>query len=384
MTNDTCRPNGNLRLPLLAAVWLLSALSGCWSGSEDIRRDDPGGRPLNGPAPGRPLRVVGPELILVSNEDSGDISLIDPVTNEVVTTIPVGRRPRGIKVGPAGRRFYVALSGSPRCPPWMSDEECDQQVTDKTQDGIAEVDLIKSEVVRVLPGGSDPEQFDITRDGTRIYVSNEDVGQATIVDVASGEILYTVDVGTEPEGVALSPDDRLAYVTGESDHDVTVIDALTGEVLSRIQVGLRPRDVVFSSDGRRACVSSEIDGTVSLVDVSASTVIATIEMPEGSRSMGLVLSPDDQTLYVTNGRARTVCEVDLTALRVRRCVEVGERPWGIALSMDGRRLYTANGPSDDVSVVDVETLSVIARVPVGSNPWGVVVAPNPWLASAAR
>ena len=353
---------------------LISLTIGCATPSEV-----PGEESADHPPP-----PAGPELVLVSNEDSGDISIIDPATNRVVTTIPVGRRPRGIKAGPDGRSIYVALSGSPKCPPWMSDEECDQQVTDKTQDGIAEVDLIHSEVVRVLPGGSDPEQFDITRDGTRILVSNEDVDQATIVDVASGQILHTVDVGTEPEGVALSPDDRLAYVTGESDHDVTVIDALTGEVLTRIQVGLRPRDVVFSSDGQRACVSSEIDGTVSVVDVSASTVIATIEMPEGCRSMGLVLSPDDKTLYVANGRARTVCEVDLTAFRVGRCVEVGERPWGIALSTDGRRLYTANGPSDDVSVVDVETLSVIARVPVGSNPWGVIVAPNPWVEQAGR
>ena len=179
--------NRDLRLPLLPAVWLLSAFSGCGGGSEDIRR------------------VAGPELVLVSNEDSGDITIIDPATNEVVTTIPVGRRPRGIKAGPGGRTIYVALSGSPRCPPWISDEECDQQVTDKTQDGIAEVDVIRGKVVRVLPGGSDPEQFDITRDGGRIYVSNEDVGQATIVEVASGEIVHTLEVGTEPEGVALSP-----------------------------------------------------------------------------------------------------------------------------------------------------------------------------------
>ena len=173
-------------------------------------------------------------------------------------------------------------------------------------------------------------------------------------------------------------------MTGETDHDVTVIDALTGEVLGKIKVGLRPRDVVFTADGSRAFVSSEIDGKVSVIDVSSSTVTATVEMPQGSRSMGLALSPDDQTLYVTNGRARTVCEVDLTALRVGRCLEVGERPWGIGLSQDGRRLYTANGPSDDVSVVDVATFSVIARVQVGTNPWGVAVATNPWLEDAGR
>ena len=159
---------------LLPAVWLFLALIGCGNGTSEA----PGGESADHAPP-----PAARELVLVSNEDSGDISIIDPGANAVVATIPVGRRPRGIKAGPGGRMIYVALSGSPRCPPWISDEECDQQVTDKAQDGIAEVDLVNSQVVRVLPGGSDPEQFDISRDGTRIYVSNEDVGQATIVDV---------------------------------------------------------------------------------------------------------------------------------------------------------------------------------------------------------
>ena len=368
-----------LRLPLLAAVWLLSALGGCGGTSEDMGRGGPGGSRPDSPVPGRPLRAAGPELVLVSNEDSGDITIIDPATHQVVTTIPVGRRPRGIRAGPGGRMAYVALSGSPRCPPGMSDQECAQQISDKSQDGIAEVDVIRGEVVRVLPGGSDPEQFDMTADGRRLCVSNEDTGQATIVDVLSGCVVHTVEVGAEPEGVAISPDGRLAYVTGETDHDITAVDVLSGEVLGRIGVGLRPRDVVFSSDGLRAYVSSEIDGKVTIIDVPAGTVTTTIEMPQGSRSMGLALSPDDRTLYVANGRARTVCEVDLTSRQVGRCVEVGIRPWGIALSLDGSRLFTANGPSNDVTVVEVETFAVAARVAAGAGPWGVAVAPNPWL-----
>ena len=44
----------------------------------------------------------------------------------------------------------------------------------------------------MLPGGSDPETFDISQDGTRLFVSNEDAGAATIVDIASGKVLNTV------------------------------------------------------------------------------------------------------------------------------------------------------------------------------------------------
>jgi YVTN family beta-propeller protein len=317
------------------------------------------------------------ELVYVSNEDSGDLSVISTATNEVLATIPVGKRPRGVRVTPDGRTVYVALSGSPKCPPWMSDEDCEAQVTDKSLDGIAVVDASERRLVRVLPGGSDPEQFDITPSGDTLFVSNEDSHEASLVDVASGEILRTVPVGEEPEGVRVSPDGRLVYVTGETDHNVTVLDAATADEVARIRVGHRPRDAVFSSDSSRAYVSSEIDGTVSVIDVAASTVIGTIALPEASRTMGVALSPDDRILYVTNGRSQTLAAIDLESDEVVASVEVGPRPWGIGLTGDGSRLFTANGPSNDVSVIDAETFEVVAKIAVGQSPWGVAVGPDP-------
>ena len=86
--------------------------------------------------------------------------------------------------------------------------------------------------------------------------------------------------------------------------------------------------------------------------------------------MGVLVSPDDHRLYVSNGRSRTVSVIDVATGAVTGSVEVGPRPWGIGLSADGKRLYTANGPSNDVAVVDTETLEVIQTIPVGETPWG--------------
>src|SRR4051812_23726371 len=52
-------------------------------------------------------------LICVSNEKGGDVTLIDSTTHEVVATVPVGKRPRGVHASPDGRMLYVALSGRP-------------------------------------------------------------------------------------------------------------------------------------------------------------------------------------------------------------------------------------------------------------------------------
>jgi YVTN family beta-propeller protein len=90
--------------------------------------------------------------VYVSNEVSGDVSVIDPNTNSVTASIPVGKRPRGIHASPDGTRVYVALSGSPRMAPGV-----DQQrgLADRTADGIAVIDGGKKTAFWRV--GSDPE-----------------------------------------------------------------------------------------------------------------------------------------------------------------------------------------------------------------------------------
>ncbi|MGH7526764.1 MAG: beta-propeller fold lactonase family protein, partial [Gemmatimonadales bacterium] len=289
-------------------------------------------------------------LVYATNEDSQDLSVIDTRTDSVIATIPVGTRPRGVRVSRDGKTVYVALSGSPKCPPTMPDEECQKLKADKSKDGIAEVDVRSRKVTRVLPGGSDPETFDISQDGATLFVSNEDANTASIVDIASGKIRSTVAVGKEPEGVRLHPDGNTVWVTGETDHNLTLIDTKSGKVVGEVKVGKRPRDLAFSPDGSRAYVTSEIDGTVWVIDVATRKSTKVLQLPEGAKPMGVVVSADGGTVYVSNGRGGTVSAIDAGADSVTGSVEVGERPWGIALTPDGRKLYTANGPSNDVSV----------------------------------
>lgn len=349
---------------VLAATWIIA---GCGPGEQATE---------NIPVADAPTPVEG-LVAYVSNEDSGDLTIIAVERREVIGTIPVGKRPRGIRVSQDGRTVYVALSGSPKCPPAMPDEECEKLIADKRADGIAVIDAASRALTRVLPGGSDPEQFDINADQTRLYVSNEDSGEATIVDIETAEVLRTIEVGREPEGVKLSPDGTQLLVTNESDHAVAIIDSETGEVLRKVEVGMRPRDVIFSADGSRAYVSAEFGSEVAVIDMINRRRLRAIKMPEGSKPMGLALSPDNGTLYVANGRAKTVVKVDLTSDEVVGSVVAGVRPWGLAITPDGKYLYTANGPSNDVTIIDTETFTAVDTVSAGKSPWGVAIGTAP-------
>ena len=172
-----------------------------------------------------------PYRVYVTNESSGDLTVIAGGTHEVLATVPLGKRPRGLAVSPDGRQLFVALSGSPPAPPGV--DESTLPPPDRAADGIGVVDVATQRVMTVIQAGTDPEQVALDLDGTRLYVANEDAGTTSVVDIETGEIISTLKVGDEPEGVTTSPDGRFVYVTSEQDNQVSVIDVATNEVIEQ-------------------------------------------------------------------------------------------------------------------------------------------------------
>jgi len=322
--------------------------------------------------------------VYVTNERSGNVTVIDGATHKVTGTIAVGKRPRGIHASPDGKTVYVALSGTPiggppeldanGNPVFNRDQDDDDDVTsDKSADGIGLVDVATGKLTKKISVGSDPEEFDIGRDGTRLFVSNEDVKTASAVNIASGKVEHIVALSQEPEGVALSPDGKSLWVTCETGGDVFVIDTATFKVAGQVKVGARPRSVAFLQNGKLAVVPSESAGKLYVIDTAQIKIVKTVALPKGSRPMRVRISSDGSKLYASTGRGGTVAVLDATNFALLNNIAVGKRPWGIALSPDGKFLYTANGPSNDVSVVDLTSNKEIARLKAGDSPWGIAI-----------
>src|SRR5579863_6092832 len=95
--------------------------------------------------------------IYVSNEKSGDVTVIDGGDNRVLATIP------------DGKTVYVALSGTPiAAPPQLDakgnpifqkskdDDDEDGVKADKSADAIGIVDVAKQKLTGKISAGSDP------------------------------------------------------------------------------------------------------------------------------------------------------------------------------------------------------------------------------------
>jgi YVTN family beta-propeller protein len=308
--------------------------------------------------------------IFVSNERSGDVTVIDGATDAVVATFPVGKRPRGIHASPDGKRIFVTLSGSPRMAPGVDTERAP---ADKSADGLGVIDPNARKLIDRWHVGSDPEQFAISKEGNLAFIANEDDASALIVDLGSGFSRGKVKVSEEPEGVGVNPKTGEVYVTCEEKGEVFAFAPYEQRVTAKIDTGGRPRSIVFSNDGTRAYVACEAGGYVAVVDATAHKVLSKIQLEQGALPMGTAISNDGKEVYVSTGRGNTLVVVDTSTDTISMTIPIGTRAWGLALSPDGSKAYTANGGSNDVSVIDLKTRKELKRIKVGDGPWGIAV-----------
>src|SRR5580765_9019575 len=239
----------------LAAPILLLSLAAC--------NQEPAKPAAAAPAPAAAPPAPPPAFrVYVTNEQSGDLTVINGDTQAVMATAPLGKRPRGIQASPDGKSLYVALSGSPPAGPGVDPKTLPPP--DRNADGIGEVDADTYKLKRIIHAGADPEQLAVSADGTRLYVANEDTETLSVVDVASGKVVAAVKVGEEPEGVTIRPDGKVVYVTSEGDGAVFAIDTETNKLIKRIPVGPRPRSIGFLPDGSRGYVSLENQGAIAV------------------------------------------------------------------------------------------------------------------------
>src|SRR4030095_16428025 len=122
--------------------------------------------------------------VYISNEKGNSITVLDSKTLEVLETIPVGQRPRGIMLTNDDKYLLVCASDDAR---------------------VQVVDGATREIAGALPSGPDPELLNLNPSGSPVYIANEDDNLLTVIDLAGKKVLAEVEVGVEPEGGGVRP-----------------------------------------------------------------------------------------------------------------------------------------------------------------------------------
>jgi len=250
----------------------------------------------------RPSAIaVGESAVLVANLDDRSISRIDPVTRTVLENITLQATPTGLAIGAGAVWIANGLLGSVSrldfgvnaAPATIEDLAPPQSNAGSIAVGESSVWFASGSgtLVRIDPSTNAPsptEAIGLSPSAIAVgegFVWIANAGSNTIVRVnpRTNRVVRTFSVGRSPRGVAVG--DGAVWVTGEADDTVTRIDAASGSATT-ITVGSEPTGIAYGAAA--VWVANSGDATISRIDPQTNDVVATIEV--GNRPIGVAVA----------------------------------------------------------------------------------------------
>lgn len=154
----------------------------------------------------------------------------------------------------------------------------------------------------------------------------------SVVDIASNKEIKKIKVGKTPVTTAITKDGKTLVATVNAENYLAIVDLATDKI-EKVSVGVGPAQVYLSTDDKYAFVANQgteknPSNTISKVDLTTKQVVATIETGKGAH--GVVVSPDNKFVYVTNMYEATVSVIDNETNKVIATIPVDEEPNGIS------------------------------------------------------
>jgi YVTN family beta-propeller protein len=355
--------------------------------------------------------------VYVANYNDNNVSVLDTATNNVTTTVNVGKGPKALGqfiVPPAPLIFpdvnfssNVTSGYAPLAVQFTDLSKNATRLIWNFGDGITSLEQNPIhtyseagdyEVTLIVTNGGNQSTKEMkihvaTASPTFAYITNKGTSEVpgntvSVIDTSANKINTTIKVGQSPYGVAVSPDRKKAYVANSGSDNISIIDTNTNVVTDTINLiklllltYIEPRGIAFNPAGTKVYVTNYKAGSVTIIDpaINYSNVPlgsgTTVNV--GTEPIGVVVSPDGRKVYVANWGSHDVSVIDSATNNVTATVNVGPRPQGIAISPDGKNVYVTCYVyyAPNFYIIDTQTNN-ITSTSIGSLPFGVAVNPD--------
>ncbi len=333
------------------------------------------------------LSPDGKLLLLLTSGFNKERRVKDPETNEYVfvydasvfppkqlQALPVPNTFCGLAWNPRGGEFYVSGGVDDRVYLFARDAKGnfkrDAVISLNHAHGLG----LGSNLAAPLNSGA-PKPMTagvaVNRGGTVLIAANFYNDSLTFIDIASRKVTSELDLrpgatdvsktgqpgGEYPYWIAIRGDDT-AYVSSPRDREIVAVAmGPLPKVAARIAIQGQPNRLLLNKAQDRLYATVDNADAVDVIDTGSNRVVAVVgvtapesvlpgrNLPKGANPNNLALSPDEKTLYVTDGGTNAVAVVDVAGARTTGLIPVGWYPNSVTVSADGKYLYVANSKS---------------------------------------
>lgn len=268
----------------------------------------------------------------VANKNSGTLSVIDGNSNSVIRTYDVGEGPKEVLA---------------------------------TEDEVVYVASPDSDIVTVIYKEGDKRTLNIPNEGYiavdsvmgRLYTSKE--GMLRVYDIKSGSLVISIDGLIKPGHMTLNNGGNKLFIA--DDNIVRIYNTITLEYINTISVPEKINYIAISKDDTRAFIAYGNIGNIAGINIYDLINHKTLTNITGSEiTAPVAIAQKNNILYVVNKKEQgTVVCVDATTYNIlSNVITVGDNPTSIVLSPDNEKLYVVNSYSGNINIIDLLTNEV--------------------------
>jgi YVTN family beta-propeller protein len=309
-------------------------------------------------------------FIFTANE-GGSISKIDSKSNKVLETIKVDGSVHNVQVSPDGKLLGATVVPS-------SGHDGGHSGHSNVQNGkVLFFDTQTNEQLKEVEVGNHPAHIVFTGDGKYALVTNNEDHNVSVINLENYSIKQTIPTGKGPHGFRVSTDNQFAYIANMGENTVSVISLNSFSEEKKIEVGATPVTTAVTTDGKTLLATLHAENAVVLVDLESGDMT---KLAVGKGPAQVFIQSDNQFAFIANQGSETspsnsVTKIDLTTKEVVATIETGKGSHGVVTSPDNLFVYVTNMFEDTVSVIDNTSNKVIRTISVDKIPNGISITP---------
>jgi DNA-binding beta-propeller fold protein YncE len=290
--------------------------------------------------------------ILVSNENSETVTLVDRFSLRPRGEILVGKGPRGMAWSREEQRLYVALA---------------------KEDAIAAVDLVshRKEEQATLHAGDEPSRLWLDEESMRLFVLN---GGSSTVSVLDARFLQESDrivVESDPTAMAFDGRKELLYLTSRVRDTIAVYDTRERRQAREWSIEGGAKELLLDAEHDRLYVGCRNQPRVLVLDDASGAVLDRIDLC--SQAAGIALDPVSQELIVSaNSCKRVSFSVVAQAMEIAQ-VSLPYPPRLLDVDPSSAQAFVCLPSGNAIAVIANSSRALETLIPVGLGPYDVLV-----------
>jgi len=242
--------------------------------------------------------------------DGRTLAVIDLASRRVVKTLDFDKplRPHCAVFGPQDGLLYV---------------------TTELANTITVIDPESLRIVSSIPTGQrESHMLAITHDGQRGYTANVGPGTVSAIDLVARKTLVIIPISRQTQRISLSVDDRWAFTADQTAPRLAVIDTSTNKVKTWVKLPTVAYGTAPTLDGHWLLITLPDANKVAVLDLESMKMARTVDVAEMPQE--ILVRPDGEIAYVSCMASGKIAAINLKTWNVEKLIDAGPQADGLA------------------------------------------------------